>query len=155
MCKNYNEKIIKLNLENFRMCNNIWDMNKNAELAQRFYDEMLSGNRITYIYTINNEFIGQISLKYDCNDTDYTIKNQRIYISFLVVKPEHRQKGIGEKLVNFACKLASDIGYKEISIGVDIDNYPAIKLYHKCGFDKIIYVGEDEQGKYFKLLKEL
>ena len=50
---------------------------------------------------------------------------------------------------------AKDLGYQEISVGVDIDNYVALSIYQKYGFDKIIYVGEDEQGKYLKLLKKL
>ena len=42
-----------------------------------------------------------------------------------------------------------------MSIGVDLDNYPALKLYMEAGFDKVIYIGEDEQGKYLKLLKKI
>ncbi len=40
-----------------------------------------------------------------------------------------------------------------MSIGVDLNNYPALKLYIACGFDRIIYIGEDESGRYVKLLK--
>ena len=43
------------------------------------------------------------------------------------------------------------MGLDELSIGVDIDNYPALKLYVESGFDKIIYIGKDEQGQYVKL----
>ena len=46
-------------------------------------------------------------------------------------------------------------GYSELSIGVDLDNYPALKLYIDSGFDKVIFIGEDEYGKFVKLLKTL
>ena len=47
------------------------------------------------------------------------------------------------------------MGFSELSIGVDIDNYPALRLYADAGFREIIFVGEDEQGRYMKLLKRL
>ena len=47
------------------------------------------------------------------------------------------------------------MGYSEMSIGVDLDNYSALKLYADSGFDKILFIGEDRQGKYVKLLKEI
>jgi hypothetical protein len=42
-----------------------------------------------------------------------------------------------------------------MSVGVDLDNYIALLVYQKYGFDKIIKVDEDKDGKYLKLLKKL
>jgi hypothetical protein len=47
------------------------------------------------------------------------------------------------------------MGYSEMSIGVDLDNYPALKLYADSGFNRILFIGEDKQGKYAKLLKKI
>ena len=74
---------------------------------------MLTGNRTTYIYIVDN------------------------------------------KLIDFIIAKAKSQGYTEISIGVDLDNYPALKLYVEAGFDQVIYIGEDEQGRFLKLLKEI
>ena len=51
-------------------------------------------------------------------------------------------------------KLKYD-GYKEITVGVDKDNFAAVHLYRKKGFTKVLFDGCDEQGEYFKLLKTL
>lgn len=144
-----------LKLEDYSKCNSIWDMEKHKELADKFYKELLSGNRITYVCKDGDEFIGEISLVKDMNDTDYTIPNRRVYVSHLIVKPEYRRQGIGKKLVEFVTDKAKGFGYKEMSIGVDLDNFPALKLYTDCGFNKVVYIGEDEQGKYIKLLKAI
>ena len=144
--------IFKLEIENYKKCSNIWDMEKNNKFAEKFYNELLSGNRITYVYALDDEYIAEISLVYNMNDSDYTIPNKRAYVSRLIVKPEYRRKGIGKALVDFIKHTANELGLDELSIGVDIDNYPALKLYVQSGFDKIIYIGKDEQGQYVKLL---
>lgn len=144
-----------LKLEDYNKCSSIWNMKKQKELAEEFYQELLSGNRITYVCKDDEEFIGEISLVKEMNDTDYTIQNQHVYVSHLVVKPEYRRQGVGKTLVEFATNKAEHHGYKEMSIGVDLNNYPALKLYIDCGFNKVIFIGEDEQGKYVKLLKTI
>ena len=144
-----------LKIEDYSKCNNIWNMKKQSKLAEKFLGELKSGNRVTYIYKDGDEFIGEISLVKEMNDSDYTIPNQRVYVSRLIVKKEYRRKGIGKTLVDFITDKAKELGYSEMSIGVDLDNYPALKLYIDRGFDKVIYIGEDEQGKYVKLLKTI
>ena len=144
-----------LQLEDFDKCNNIWDMKRLSKLADKFLSELKCGNRITYVCKDGDEFIGEISLVKEINDSDYTIPEQRVYVSHLIVKPEYRRQGIGKKLVEFVTDKAKGFGYKEMSIGVDLDNFPALKLYTDCGFNKVVYIGEDEQGKYIKLLKAI
>lgn len=42
-----------------------------------------------------------------------------------------------------------------MSVGVNLNNYNAKHLYEKKGFTEIIFDGEDDDGKYVKLLKKL
>ena len=148
-------EIIILDIANYHKCNNIWDMSKKKELATKFYEELKSGNRITFIYIKDNEYLGEVSLVFDRNDSDYTIEGKRIYLSRFLVKKEYRHKGIGKKLLNHIFEYAIKLGYSEMSVGVDLDNYIAILVYHKYGFNEIIKVDEDKDGKYLKLLKKL
>lgn len=148
-------EIIELSIAEFEKCGNIWNMKQQEKLANQFYGELISGSRVTYVCKQDNEFIGEISLVFDTNDSDYTINKQRVYVSHLIVKPEKRRNGIGKRLVEYATDKAKKMGYSEMSIGVDLDNYSALKLYADSGFDKILFIGEDHQGKYVKLLKEI
>ncbi len=140
---------------NFYKCGNIWDMERQPTLAKKFYNELLTGNRITYVFQEEENYVGEISLVFEMNDPDYTIANRRIYVSRLVVKPDERRKGIGRMLVKYAIERAKEMSFSEMSVGVDLDNYPAVKLYVDAGFNQIIFIGEDEQGKYIKLLKQI
>ena len=150
-----NFKINVLDPANFRKCENIWHMERQAALAKKFYDEIVNGNRITYVFQKRENYIGEISLVFEMNDPDYTVTGKRIYISRLIVKANERRKGIGRTLVNYVIERAKEMSFLEMSIGVDLDNYPALKLYAQAGFNKIVFIGEDEQGKYVKLLKQI
>lgn len=148
-------KIIKLDINDYYKCNNIWDMYNRKELTNKFYNELKDGNRITFVYVSNDEYLGEVSLVFDMDDSDYTIDGKRIYLSRFLVKKEMRNKGIGKQLLNYVFDYARKLGYVEMSVGVDLDNYVALLVYYKYGFDKIIKVDEDVQGKYLKLLKQL
>ena len=148
-------QIIRLSPEEFPKCGNIWDMERHRDQAEEWLSQLLSGNRMTYIYQSEGQFIGEISLVLTHSDPDYTIPGRRAYLSRLVVKPDCRRRGIGRMLVRFAAEKAAELGYAELSVGVDLDNYAAVKLYAEEGFDRILRVDQDEQGEYIKLLKTL
>ena len=150
-----NYEIIKLKPEDYDKCADIWDMAKHPEMAKRFYDQLLEGNRIIYVYIANGVFLGEGSLVIEQNDPDYSIPEQRIYFSRLIVKPGYRNQGIGAVLIDYLCEKAAEMGYSEISVGVDKVNEGALRLYQRKGFDEVLFDGEDESGAYYKLLKKL
>lgn len=149
------DEIIELDIKNFDKCNNIWNMEKNKELKDRFYNELLSKNRMTFVYTKDEEYIGEISIVFNKNDKDYSIQGIRLYVSRIIVKKEFRGRGYGKKLMKHIIEYAKKQGYSELALGVNLDNYIALKLYVELGFDKIQYIGEDNDGKYVKLIKRL
>lgn len=146
--------IEKLDINEYEKCNNIWNMDSDPH-TKTFRRQIEIGNRVVYIYKVNDEFIGEIAYVLDMNDSDYTIPQKRIYLSRLIVKYEYRNKGIGGILVDFMIDTIREMGYKEISIGVDRDNVAALHLYRKKGFTDVIFEGSDEYGEYYKLLKNM
>ena len=150
-----NGYIRPLCVDEFQKCGNIWDLERHADMAARFLAELRGGNRLTWVCERDGLFIGEISLVLEKNDPDYTIPGRRVYVSRLIVKPEEQRKGVGRALVEYAVARAADMGYAEMSVGVDIDNYPALRLYWQEGFRELLFVGEDADGKYLKLLKRL
>lgn len=149
------EKIIELDIKNYEKCGNIWNMEKNKELKDRFYKELLSKNRMTFVYVKNEEYIAEISIVFNKDDKDYSIPGKRLYISRIIVKKALRGHGYGKKLMNYVIDYAKRNNYEELSLGVNLDNYIALKLYVNLGFTKIQYIGEDSDGKYVKLIKKL
>jgi len=91
-------------------------------MTKKFYVVLVSGTRITFIYTVNGEFIGEGSLFFSHDDPDYTIPGKRIYLSRMIVKAEYRNRGIGGIIVDYLIDYAKNLGYEEMAIGVNLDN---------------------------------
>lgn len=151
MTINENATIEKITADEFYKCANIWDMEK-CPFTDEFYQQIKSGNRLSFAYIINGEFIGQGDLVLDKDG--YTIPNERVYLSRLIVKKEYRGKGIGSLITDFLIDKAKEMGYREISLGVDCNNENALHLYEKNGF-KIYAQGKDEYGEFYKMFKKL
>jgi ribosomal protein S18 acetylase RimI-like enzyme len=148
-------EIIRLELSDFHRCGFIWDMREEKALADQFRREIREGVRTTYLYTVGGESVGEVSLVTRTDDPNYTVPNRRVYLSRLIVREDYRGQGIGRRLIDHAAKVAAEQDFRELSVGVNLDNYPALRLYHSMGFDTLLYVGEDQWGRYVKLLKRL
>ncbi len=146
--------IERLNPNDYHKCSNIWNM-KSQPLADKWFDEIKSGNRLVFVYKINGEFIGEGALVLDEGDPDYTIPGKRIYVSRMIVKKEYRNRGIGSEILEFLIAKAKSMGYSEMTIGVDKDNVNALHLYRKYGFTEVLFDGADENGGYFKLMMRI
>ncbi|MCL2409597.1 MAG: GNAT family N-acetyltransferase [Oscillospiraceae bacterium] len=150
-----NYEIIELKPEDYHKCANIWDMTQRPEMAKRFYDELVSGNREIYVYSVNGEYLCEGSIVYEQNDPDYSVPGRRVYLSRMIVKDGCRNRGIGGILIDYIICKAITMGYKEITVGVNKDNEGALRLFQRKGFDEIIFDGEDKYGPYYKLLNRL
>ena len=140
--------------EDYNKCSNIWNM-ESQPLAEKWREEISSGNRLVFIYKIEGEFIGEGALVLDAGDADYTIPDKRVYVSRMIVKKEYRNRGIGSEILEFLIKKAKEMGFSEMTIGVDKDNVNALHLYRKFGFTEVLFDGADEHGEYFKLMKRI
>lgn len=143
-----------LNPEDYYKCSNIWNM-KTQPLADKWLEEIKTGNRLVFIYKINGEFIGEGALVLEAGDPDYTVPNQRVYVSRMIVKKEYRNRGVGSEILAFLIAKAKSMGFSEMTIGVDKDNVNALHLYKKYGFTEVLFDGADENGEYFKLMMRI
>ncbi len=147
--------IERLRIEEFERCSNIWDMAKNVKLAETFYHQLAFNNRVTYICKLDGEFIAEASVVFDMTDPDYTVPGRRVYFSRFLVKEEYRGQGIGTRLAEYVIAQCRVVGLREISVGVDLENFGALKLYYRLGFNRLLFVGEDGNGRLVKLMKVL
>jgi RimJ/RimL family protein N-acetyltransferase len=90
-------------------------------LSEQDIVNLTKSSKVTLIAVIDSEIIGEISL-YD--DGEFS----------LVVKPEHRRKGIGTLLVKSIIEEAKKLGMTKVKFYTLPDNIPMIKIGKKLGF---------------------
>lgn len=145
--------VTTLDPKDFALCGALWNLEKRAELAERFRREMEDGNRVTFLCRDGEAVCGEVSLVRSMDDPDYTLPGRRLYVSHLVVRRDLRRRGIGTALLDYAAGQAREMGASELTVGVDLDNYPALRLYWRAGFTRLLFVGEDAGGRFVKLLR--
>ena len=87
--------------------------------------ELVSQNTTYIIAKENSEVVGFAGISV-CLD-EATLNN-------IVVKKSYRGKGIGGELLESLIELCSDMNMKLLTLEVNTQNTPAIKLYEKFGF---------------------
>jgi mycothiol synthase len=63
-------------------------------------------------------------------------------LGYLVVAPEHRQRGLGTALIAAALRRLHQGGYRHIFLGVQSWRLPAIRCYLRAGFAPFIHAPE-------------
>ncbi|MGK7927301.1 MAG: GNAT family N-acetyltransferase [Spirulina sp.] len=69
------------------------------------------------------------------NGIDQVSGDRYSYIFLLYVHPEHRRRGIGSALLQFAHTLARERGDRQIGLHVFSRNRPAVNLYERLGYE--------------------
>ena len=62
--------------------------------------------------------------------------SQHAYLGFIYTLPEHRGKGVNEKIITALRNWSRSKGITEMELDVYYDNAPAIRAYEKTGFVK-------------------
>ena len=128
--------IKRLQLNELQNCFSFWDFEDNLEKRKRIECEIATEKRMMYAHILNGEYVAGMSL---C-----PTENNTIYLSYLVVRREYRNQGIGTKMIKYACQIGKNKRYSYIILNVDKDNPGAERLYEKLGF---VAIGTDQQGK--------
>ena len=71
------------------------------------------------------------------------------YIANVAVSPEHRRKGIADKIINKLCLICEELELSFVTLEVRATNTAAISLYAKHGFEQV-----GRRKNYYDLPKE-
>ena len=128
----------------------------------------------TYTYDIEDELAGLI-IAYDSNKVsqldspilkhlesknifleafDKECFEDEFYIDTLSVFEKFQGRGIAKELLAFIYDKARELGFKKVSLIVDVDNLKALNLYEKMGFEKNTIL-EVSKHNYHHMIKML
>jgi GNAT superfamily N-acetyltransferase len=85
-----------------------------------------------------NEIIGVLELYYG-----YPSK-EVLCIGWLFILPLYQKMGYAQEVINYIFWEAKKENFSKIQLGVHLKNWPAIRFWHKVGFDKIIAIDGDD-----------
>ncbi|MUM65388.1 GNAT family N-acetyltransferase [Acidianus infernus] len=124
-------QIRKANFSDVEEIYNLYNSLSPDDLYMRFFSfkrlseqdvaNLTKSSKVTLIAVIDSEIVGEISLY---EDGEFS----------LVVKPEHRRKGIGTMLVKSIIEEAKKLGMSKVKFYTLPDNIPMIKIGKKLGF---------------------
>ncbi|MBQ9790885.1 MAG: GNAT family N-acetyltransferase [Clostridia bacterium] len=90
-----------------------------------------SGKNDNFVCTENGKIVGHISF-----NPNSKRRNGSIFMVNLTVHPEYTKRGIAQNLILTACKHFISLGFNKVmATSVDKDNFPAVSLYLKSGFE--------------------
>jgi|ERR1044072_19867 ribosomal protein S18 acetylase RimI-like enzyme len=69
---------------------------------------------------------------------DYLKHDRYAYLGFMYVRPEHRGKGVNQKVLDALLNWAKEQGLAEVRLEVFSENLSAIKAYEKAGFKSLM-----------------
>ena len=109
---------------------------KTAEYPNRLYSAIKNSEYIMSVWN-NDELIGLISAI-----SDGAIN---VFITYLLVKPEYQNKGVGKIMMNDFCKHFKGYGRRILSTELDKEKY-----YNKFGFvvDGIVMFNKDWEDDF-------
>ena len=94
-----------------------------------FKNELLNPNSKYIVAKINNEIVGFGGIWKAVDD---------VHITNIVTAKKYRRQNIGSILLSNLIEMSkSEIGITSITLEVNSNNIPAIKLYEKFGFKKV------------------
>ena len=91
-------------------------------------EELTSQNTVYFVAKINDEIVGFAGVKIILDEAD---------LMNIVVKKEHRKKGIASSLLKKLIFIAKEKNLKSINLEVNAKNLSAISLYKKFNFIEI------------------
>ena len=107
------------------------DGNEDGYSVETLKDIWMESKNDNFVCIIHGNVIGHISFN------PFSLRrNGSVYCINLVVSPNYRRKGVALKLIKAGCEYYLNRKCTlPISLSVDKDNFPAIMLYQKIGFE--------------------
>ena len=130
---------VKIDRNDFTRLRDLFPNDLHSRLEQFIHREI-----DIYAIEYNGAFVGRLITNYiNQRLPNETIPNRRVCLSHFILFKEHRNKGLGTQLLNFAMRDLLSQGFTEFTVGVEDRNAIAKHIYFKLGFTEWIGHGTD------------
>ena len=110
-----------------------------------------------YIYIEKHTSIGVVCLNAqepeEYRDLKWNYDGPSLFVHRMAVHPSWRNLGVAEKMMNFAYQFAKENHFNSIRLDAIIKNPQAIRLYEKCGYEKVNTIHLSYQKDKFRCME--
>jgi ribosomal protein S18 acetylase RimI-like enzyme len=118
--------------------------------ALRYYLTMQDANLgALLVAAVDDYLVAQLFLWFHRDDPTLADGTNTVSITALRVRPAFRKRGIASRLAEVAEAMAAEIGFETVTIGTDIDNDAAHRLYLSWGYEEFKRSTYEWDGKTF------
>lgn len=107
-----------------------------AYALSRLEKELKDPEVAFYFYQEGEDLLGYLRLNVGSAQTE-SIHDNSLEIERIYIHPDHKGRGLGQELMNFALVQAQKLGKTAIWLGVWEFNGPALGFYQKNGFRQV------------------
>ena len=134
----------------------LFDYNDPDEMIKQVTEDMDCGNTDIFVMFDGDTPLGELHAAYTSTD-ERAVKGKRAYLFAFRIHEDHRNRGLGKKLMQSVISELSSQGYTEFTIGAEDDNLTAKHIYESFGFTELLsrkteeYQGDSyEYGLYLR-----
>lgn len=106
--------------------------------AKFFYNSIRSGAAVFWALSCAGQLVGELYVFYRLEDGDFADGRETAYLCAFRVQPAFRGRGLGMKLLCQTLEQLQRQGYKSATIGADVTNDAALRLYRRLGFTQTV-----------------
>ena len=133
-------RIEKIDSSNFhewlKMGLALWPDNSEEELREDFSDLLSSDNEESFIFRIEDEYVGFINLSVRSDYVEGSNSSPVGYVEGIYVRPEYRCQGIGKRLLEAGEQWALKKGCNEMGSDCELHNTISYDFHMKAGFSE-------------------
>ena len=117
---------------------------------QRFRDRIDQGQAVSFCVVIDGEPVGEGTLELDTGkDPRLCDGKTTAYLSALRIRSEFEGQGHISRLVRMMEAHARDLGFRQLTIGVEAREVRNRALYRHWGFDRFLFSEDAGQVLYY------
>lgn len=141
----------KLTVAELPLLTQLFEYNDVDDMIAQNTRQLDRGEIDIWVLSEGDMLIGELHSAYVSDDPLQAVENVRAYLSAFRIHEKHQGKGYGKLLLKNVIAALSDMGYHELTIGVEDDNERAKHIYQSFGFTELIErKSEEYQGDAYE-----
>ncbi|XMB73214.1 GNAT family N-acetyltransferase [Mycoplasmatota bacterium WC30] len=142
---------MKIRVAKIQEFKKLWQYS-NSPTYNYFINQLNRNNVEFWTIELSDSLIGELYVFWDSEDKDEANGIDRAYLCAFRIEKSHQGHGFGKKLMSAVLERVKSQGYKEVTIGIDNNNFAKLKtMYEKMGFiNQIKFTNVDYHYRDFK-----